>query len=84
MTIPTPANRDQAMRFLADTIPAEILANVRVQMQNKRTPWHLASHFGLGLQVRNAFRGEGFGWSDIYLDDHWWQLVEEAAEAVGR
>jgi hypothetical protein len=49
-------------------------------MQNKQTPWHHASHFGLGLRVRNSLREAGFKWDDVWLDEHWVELVEEAAE----
>jgi hypothetical protein len=81
MNEPSPAERDQAIRFLADTIPPETLSNVRMLMANRQTPWHIASHFGLGLYVRNSLREAGFKWSDVYLDDNWWQLVEEAASS---
>jgi hypothetical protein len=78
MDVPTPADRDRAIHFLAGAIPAEILDNVRMLMLNRQTPWHLASHYGLGLRVRNSLREAGFGWSDQYLDENWWGLVEEA------
>jgi hypothetical protein len=77
---PTPAERDQAIRLLADKIPKETSVNILMQMQNKQTSWHNASHFGLGLQVRNSLREAGFKWSDVYLDDHWHELVEETAQ----
>jgi hypothetical protein len=53
---PTPTERDEAIRLLVAKIPKETLANILMLMQNKQTPWHHASHFGLGLQVRNALR----------------------------
>jgi hypothetical protein len=74
MDVPTPADRDRAIHFLAGAIPAEILDNVRMLMLNRQT----ASHYGLGLRVRNSLREAGFGWSDQYLDENWWGLVEEA------
>ena len=77
---PTPTERDEAIQLLAETIPKETLANILMLMQNKQTPWHHASHFGLGLQVRNALREGGYNWSDVCLDDHWHELVEETAQ----
>lgn len=70
---------EQAVQFLARQIPPEILSDVWMLMQNKRTPWHLASHFGLGLRVRNSLREAGFKFGDVWMDEHWWELVEEAA-----
>ncbi len=69
--------------MLAHQIPPEVLSNIRALMQNKQTSWHHASHFGLGLHVRNALRAAGFQWDDVWLDDHWHELVEEAAAANG-
>jgi len=80
MNEPSPAEREQAIRFLAESIPQETLANVRMLVQNRQTPWHHASHFGLGLRVRNSLREAGFRWSDAYMDDHWHEFVEEAAK----
>jgi len=79
MNEPSQAERDDAIRLLARAIPRETLANVLMLVRNKQTPWQLASHFGLGLQVRNALRETGFKWSDAYLDEHWHELVEQAA-----
>jgi hypothetical protein len=84
MSEPEPTERDQAIRLLAGSIPEETLANIRMLMLNKQTPWHLALHFGLGLRVRNALREAGFNWRDGYLDDHWRQLVEQAAQVANR
>jgi len=84
MSTPAPADRDQAIPFITDTIPPETLANVRMLMQNKQTPWHHASHFVLGIQVRNSLRWAGDKWSDAYLDDRWHELVEEAARSGDR
>ena len=84
MNEPTPTERDQAIRLLAGKIPKETSANILMLMQNKQTPWHHASHFGLGLQVRNALREASYNWGDVYLDDHWHELVEEAAQIANR
>jgi len=84
MNEPSPAGRERAIQFLSREIPPEILANVRMLVQNKQTPWHHASHFGFGLQVRNVLRGAGCKWSDAYLDDHWHELVEGAARVEER
>jgi hypothetical protein len=81
---PARAERDQAIRLLTGMIPKETSANIRMLMQNRQTPWHLALHFGLGLRVRNALREAGFNWRDGYLDDHWRELVEEAAQVANR
>jgi hypothetical protein len=70
---PTPVEWDQAIRLLAGMIPKEISANILMLMQNKQTPWHQSSHFGL-------LREAGYNWSDIYLDDHWHELVDETAQ----
>ena len=77
---PTPDDHERAVLFLAREIPPEVLTDVRMVMQNKQTPWHHASHFGLGLQVRNALREAGFTWDDVWLDGHWYELVEAAAQ----
>lgn len=82
--VPTPAERESAIQFLIEAIPQETLANVRMLMQNRQTPWHLASHYNLGLWVRNSLRGAGFKWIDAYMDDHWHELVEEAARTGDR
>ena len=79
MNEPTRTERNHAIDFLAGAIPEETLANVLMLMQKKQTLWLCASHFGLGLQIRNALRGAGFGWSDGFLDDHWYRPIEEAA-----
>jgi hypothetical protein len=71
--------RENVVHFLANQIPQVLLADIRMLMQNKQTPWHLAAHFGLGLRVRNSLREAGFGFDDVWLDDHWFELVEEAA-----
>ena len=76
---PTPDERERAIQFLTHRIPPEVLADVQMLMQNKQTPWHHAGHFGLGLGVRNSLREAGFKWSDVWLDDHWHELVEEVA-----
>jgi hypothetical protein len=47
-------------------------------MQNKQTPWHQASHFSFGLRVRNSIREADFKFDDVWLDEHWFELVEEA------
>jgi hypothetical protein len=82
MTAPitqTSEQRERAVQFLAHQISPEILSDVRMLMQNKQTPWHLAAHFGLGLRVRNSLRDAGLTFDDVWLDDHWFELVEEAA-----
>jgi hypothetical protein len=76
---PSSKELEPAVQFLTQQIPPETLADVRMLMQNKQTPWHLASHFGLGLRVRNSLREAGFKFGDIWLDDHWFEMVEEAA-----
>lgn len=76
---PTLAEQEQAIQFLARSIAPEVLANVRLLMQNKQNPWHHANHFGLGLHIRNLLREAGLKWTDVWLDDHWNELVESAA-----
>ena len=49
----TPDDRERAVQFIARQPPPEVLADVRALMQNKQTPRHQASHFGLGLDGRN-------------------------------
>ena len=70
--------KERAIQFLARQIPSEILADVRMVMQNKQTPWHQASHFSFGLRVRNSIREADFKFDDVWLDEHWFELVEEA------
>jgi len=79
MQVPTPADRDRAIHFLVGAIPPETLDDVRIQVQNRQTPWHVGAHLVLGVRVRNSLRGAGYQWSDQWLDDHWHELVEEAA-----
>ena len=69
----------RAVQFLAHEIPAEVLSEIRMIMQNKQTPWHLAAHFGLGFRVRNSIREADFKFDDVWLDEHWFEIVEEAA-----
>ena len=71
-------DRARAVRFLAHQISPEILSNVQMVMQNKQTPWHQASHFSFGLRVRNSIREADFKFDDVWLDEHWFELVEEA------
>ena len=60
-------------------IPPETFKNVLIAMQNKQVPWHCVQHFSFGIIARNLIREAGFDWDDGFLDDHWYELVEEAA-----
>lgn len=76
--LPTPQDRRLAVQYLMNHYPNEAFCEVRTLMQNKQTAWHRDSAFGFGMEVRNALRAGGFKWSDQYLDDHWFEIVEDA------
>jgi hypothetical protein len=73
-----PIEKEKAVQYLLDNIPAETLNDVATLMTEKGRDWWLDYHFSGGMGVRNLLLEGGFQWDFIELDDVWVELIEKA------
>jgi hypothetical protein len=73
---PTEDERRRAVAHLAAAVPRVVWELLRTRVAERDWP---ALHFGTRRMVRDLIRRGGFGWDELYLDDHWLELALEAA-----
>jgi hypothetical protein len=70
--------KQEAVQYLIDNIPAKELKEIKKLMTTKGPDWWIACHHGFGMGVRNLLRQGGFHWNAHQLDNFWVELVEAA------
>jgi len=48
----------------------------------KDPEWLTLHHFGIGIEIRNLLRFNGFSWDDITLDHEWEQITLAAIRTI--
>ena len=78
-----PEKRQMAVEFLRGYFACSPEAVLGIQKAAAADPegWWIVQHFSWGMSVRNLLRSNGYGESDLgieNLDDHYVGLIEEA------
>ena len=75
-----PIEKEKAVQYLIDKIPAETLEDIAKEMKENGSRWRILHHHGFGMDVRNLLREGGFDWGPLDLDNMWVELVEEVVK----
>lgn len=73
--------REKAIQHLIEAIPREMLLQIYEGISGK-PDLLIMQHFGMGVEIRNLLRTEGFAWDDTTLDREWEPITLEAARKV--
>lgn len=75
-----PHEKERAVQYLIDNVPAETLEDVEKLMREKGSDWEIEQHMGFGMYVRNLLLKGGYHWNFIHPDAVWSELIEEAVK----
>ena len=64
-----------AVEFLSKELSPDLIAKLQLLNIDR-----IDQHFGIGVTVRNILRRSDMLFDDVWLDNHWFDILKEAIE----